>query len=217
MTFWWPVLRPKSILLLKIALSNELPQFWAPIFNSSCMCVLTLTLTWRKKINSVWSAEKHHISGIYFNKVAQIIHINWSEIAMRHTANYPPPPKKNLKTRLEAITCDKMKVLFVYHLFQRHSLPVTASFNYLPSQCLACKFTEHFRMYKLQRVRKTSAKNINQQPGADWDQISGQEISHSSRSSHTPTTNSETWTTLLAYLYDHHIKRSKSLVAVENN
>ncbi len=30
--------------------------------------------------------------------------------------------------------------------------------------------------------------------------------------------NSETWTTLLAYLYDHHIKRSKSLVgAVENN
>ncbi len=54
--------------------------------------------------------------------------------------------------------------------------------------------------------------------GADWDKISGREISHSSRPSHTPTTNSETWTTLLAYLYDHHIKRSKSLVgAVENN
>ncbi len=35
---------------------------------------------------------------------------------------------------------------------------------------------------------------------------------------HTPTTNSETWTTLLAYLYDHHIKRFKSLVrAVKNN
>ncbi len=47
---------------------------------------------------------------------------------------------------------------------------------------------------------------------ADWDKISGREISHSSRPSHTPTTNSETWTTLLAYLYDHHIKRSKSLV-----
>ncbi len=30
--------------------------------------------------------------------------------------------------------------------------------------------------------------------------------------------NSETWTTLLAYFYDHHIKRSKSLVGVvENN
>ncbi len=50
--------------------------------------------------------------------------------------------------------------------------------------------------------------------GADWDKISGREISHSSRPSpsHTPTTNSETWTTLLAYLYYHHIKRSKSLV-----
>ncbi len=54
--------------------------------------------------------------------------------------------------------------------------------------------------------------------GADWDKISGREISHSSRPSHTPTTNSETWTTLLAYLYDHHIKRSKSFVeALENN
>ncbi len=42
---------------------------------------------------------------------------------------------------------------------------------------------------------------------ADWDKISGREISHSSRPFHTPTTNSETWTTLLAYLYDHHIKR----------
>ncbi len=48
--------------------------------------------------------------------------------------------------------------------------------------------------------------------GADWDKISGREISHSSSPSHTPTTNSETWTTLLAYLYDYHIKRSKSLV-----
>ncbi len=212
MTFWWPVLRPKSILLLKIALSNELPQFWAPIFNSSCMCVLTLTLTWRKKINSVWSAEKHHISGIYFNKVAQIIHINWSEIAMRHTANYPPPPKKNLKTRLEAITCDKMKVLFVYHLFQRHSLPVTASFNYLPSSVFSMQIHRTFQNVQTTKSKENFSKEHHQQPGADWDQISGQEISHSSRSSHTPTTNSETWTTLLAYLYDHHIKRSKSLV-----
>ncbi len=54
--------------------------------------------------------------------------------------------------------------------------------------------------------------------GADWNKISGREISHSSRPSHKPTTNSETWITLLAYLYDHHIKRSKSLVGdVENN
>ncbi len=43
-------------------------------------------------------------------------------------------------------------------------------------------------------------------PGADWDKIS-----HSSRPYHTPTANTETWTILLAYLYDH-IKRSKSLV-----
>ncbi len=54
--------------------------------------------------------------------------------------------------------------------------------------------------------------HTHHEPGADWDKISGREISHSSRPSHTPTTNSETWTTLLAYLYDHHIKRSKSLV-----
>ncbi len=59
---------------------------------------------------------------------------------------------------------------------------------------------------------------FHMEAGADWDKISGREISHSSRPSHTPTTNSETWTTLLAYLYDHRIKRSKSLVgAVENN
>ncbi len=52
----------------------------------------------------------------------------------------------------------------------------------------------------------------------DRNNISGREISHSSRPSHTPTTNTETWTTLLAYLYDHHLKMSKSLVgAVENN
>ncbi len=30
----------------------------------------------------------------------------------------------------------------------------------------------------------------------DWDKISGKEISHSSKPSHTPTTNSETWITL---------------------
>ncbi len=49
-------------------------------------------------------------------------------------------------------------------------------------------------------------------PGAYWDKISGREISHSSRPSHVPTTNSEICITLLAYLYDNPIKRIKSLV-----
>jgi len=53
--------------------------------------------------------------------------------------------------------------------------------------------------------------------GVDWDKIPVREISHSSRPSRKPTTNTETWTTLLAYLYDHHIKRSVSCRAVENN
>ncbi len=59
-------------------------------------------------------------------------------------------------------------------------------------------------------IIKCALKIGGWKPGANWDKISGREISHSSRPSHTPTTN-------LAYLYDHHIKRSKSLVgAVEN-
>ncbi len=38
-------------------------------------------------------------------------------------------------------------------------------------------------------------------------------IAHSSRPSHTPTTNSETWTTLLAYLYQVQVKASQVLLS----
>ncbi len=64
------------------------------------------------------------------------------------------------------------------------------------------------------------------QSGGDWDKISGRETSHSSRPvpythkknlKHRPTTNSETWATLLDYLYDHYIKIFKSLVRVVGN
>ncbi len=44
--------------------------------------------------------------------------------------------------------------------------------------------------------KQVSIPERSAQTGADWGTISGREISHSSPS-HTPTTNSETWTTLL--------------------
>ncbi len=78
--------------------------------------------------------------------------------------------------------------------------------------------THAYTQTHTKKMHSYSERDHHLHTGVDWDKMSGREISHSSRPSHTPTTNSETWTTLLAYLYDHHIKRSKSLVrVVENN
>ncbi len=42
--------------------------------------------------------------------------------------------------------------------------------------------------------RDVRTVTVRYESGADWDKISGWEISHSSRPSHIPTPNSETWT-----------------------
>ncbi len=107
-----------------------------------------------EELDPVWSAQKH-ISGIYFNKVAQISHINCSEIAMHHTANPHPPTQTthlNLKTSLEEITCDKNEWFVCLSLIPDAFI---ASFNYLPSSVFSMQIHTTF-----QQRTQTSAKNI---------------------------------------------------------
>ncbi len=137
------------------------------------------------------------------------------------------------ESRFETIallSLSRFDVCFMYSSHQRLSgtKNSTATRGSSKREPVAVIGTDYFRV-DLQGLQALSKPQIHfihlsrhihiySEAGADWDKISGWEISHSSRPSHTPTTNSETWTTLLAYLYDHHIKRSKSLVgAVENN
>ncbi len=94
---------------------------------------------------------------------------------------------------------------YLWHIYmQINSLPAGGAVGVVESEVsLVTLYTKQLR---------SQTQLYQTLPGADWDKISGREISHSSRPSHTPTTNSETWATPLAYLYDHHITRSKSLV-----